>query len=192
MNALPSNVRKQVINTLKKISVLKYGQFKLKNGSISSVYIDLRILPNFPKEFQKIIKISADFIQKNEKIGFFDAIIAPPLAGVPLGVAIALELKKEFYLARLQIKNHGTRKLIEGNVQNKRILMVDDVITSGGSKIPLLESIRSHGAKIDSVFVFINRMPDKNSLDAFEQDNNVSLSFLLSLNDLLNSTEIDV
>lgn len=184
MTRLSLALTKQLISTLEKISVLRFGDFKLKDGSRSSVYIDLRILPNFPEEFQEIINIAADYIRKSESIGAFDGIIAPPIAGIPLGVTLALKLKKKFFLARLEPKNHGTRKLIEGNISKKRILMVDDVITSGGSKIPLLNAIRSHGGKIDSLFVFINRMPNKEVIKKFEQECNITLSFLLSLEDL--------
>lgn len=185
MTRLSPPLAKELISTLQKIDVVKFGNFLLKDGSSSSVYIDLRILPNFPNEFQEIINIAADYIRYNEKIGAFDGIIAPPLAGIPLGVALALELHKEFYLGRLQPKNYGTKKLIEGDVLNKRILMVDDVITSGGSKIPLLNAIRSCGAKIDSLFVFINRMPNEESIRKFELQHNITLSYLLSLEDLV-------
>lgn len=185
MPRLSLTLTKQLVSTLEKVNVLRFGDFELKNGSRSSFYIDLRILPNFPLEFQQITNIAADYIQKSEQIGFFDAIVAPPLAGIPLGVALALKLKKEFYLARLEQKKHGTQKLIEGNVSNKRILMVDDVITSGGSKKPLLNIIRTHGAEVDSIFVFVNRLPKKELQEKFEQENKVKLSFLLSIEDLL-------
>ncbi|UCG03672.1 MAG: hypothetical protein JSW11_06725 [Candidatus Heimdallarchaeota archaeon] len=186
MPRLSLALTKQVISTLEKINVLRFGDFELKNGSRSSFYIDLRILPNYPAEFQEITNIAADYIRTSENIGFFDGIIAPPLAGIPLGVSLALKLKKKYFLARLERKKHGTQKLIEGNISNKRILLVDDVITSGGSKIPLLNMIRNHGAKVASIFVFINRLPNKELMKKFEQENNVNLSFLLSLKDLLN------
>jgi orotate phosphoribosyltransferase len=183
---LSSSSAKQLILTLQKVNVVKFGNFILKDGSRSTVYIDLRILPNFPNEFQETISIAADFLRKNVDINTCDGIIAPPLAGIPLGVALALELDKEFYLARFQPKDHGTKKLIEGNISNKRILLIDDVITSGESKIPLINDIRDHGADIISVFVFINRMSDKESITEFEQQNKISISYLLSLQDLLN------
>ncbi|MHA2202052.1 MAG: orotate phosphoribosyltransferase [Candidatus Hodarchaeales archaeon] len=185
MTQLPLASTKQLISTLEKIDVLKYGNFILKDGSKSSIYIDLRILPNFPEEFQEIINIAADCIRNSEIIGKFDGIIAPPLAGIPLGVSLALKLKKRYFLARLEPKNHGTKKLIEGNISNKRILMIDDVITSGGSKIPLINTIRSHGGKIDSLFVFINRMTNKENMKEFELQNNITLSYLLSLENLV-------
>lgn len=185
MLRLSQTLTKQLVLTLEKVNVLRFGDFELKDGSRSSFYVDLRILPNFPMEFQEITRIAADYIQNSGQIGFFDAIVAPPLAGIPLGVALALKLKKEYFLARLERKKHGTQKLIEGNISNKRILMVDDVITSGGSKIPLLNMIRNHGAEVNSIFVFINRLPKKELLNKFEQENNVKLSFLLSIEDLV-------
>ncbi|MFX0211101.1 MAG: orotate phosphoribosyltransferase [Candidatus Hodarchaeota archaeon] len=185
MTRLSSSLAKHLISTLQKANVVKFGNFILKDGSSSTVYIDLRILPNFPEEFQETISIAADYIRENVNINSFNGIIVPPLAGIPLGVALALELNKEFYLARLRAKEHGTKKIIEGNIFNKRILLVDDVITSGESKIPFLKAIRSHGAEVNSLFVFINRMPNKENMKEFELQNNISLSYLLSLEDLL-------
>ncbi len=112
MTRLSSFLAKWLISTLQKVKVVKFGNFLLKDGSNSTEYIDLRILPNFPKKFQETISIAADFFRKNVDINTCDGIIAPPLAGIPLGVALALELDKEFYLARLQPKDHGTKKII--------------------------------------------------------------------------------
>ena len=176
---------KELISILKEANVVQFGSFQLKNGSLSKIYFDLRVLSNYPKEFKKTTKIIADFIQKNADIGPFDGIIAPPLAGIPLGVALALELDKEFYLARLQSKTHGTKKLIEGNISQKRILIIDDVITTGGSKIPLLKAIRDNEGIVETLFVVINRTPDAVKLAEFEQQNQVKVHYLLSLEDLI-------
>jgi len=185
MTQLSSVVVKELISIFKKTNVVQFGSFQLKDGSLSKVYFDLRVLSNYPKEFKKTIKIIADYIKINADIGPFDGIIAPPLAGIPLGVALALELDKEYYLARLQPKAYGTKKFIEGNISKKRILIVDDVITTGGSKIPLLKAIRDNEGRVESLFVVVNRTPDAVKLAEFEQQNQVKVHYLLSLEDLI-------
>jgi len=185
MKHLPSSLEKELISIFKETDVIKFGNFELKNGSLSTVYIDLRVLPNYPKEFQETIKIMANSIRSNTDIGSFDGIIAPPLAGIPLGVALALEMNKEFYLARSKPKKHGTRRLIEGNISKKRIIIVDDVISTGESKIPILNAIRDKGGIVDIMFVVINRVSTKEKLTEFEQQNRVKVHYMLSLKDLI-------
>ncbi|MFW9993587.1 MAG: orotate phosphoribosyltransferase [Candidatus Odinarchaeota archaeon] len=188
MEMLSPDRKNQLIDVLKKVGVVKFGQFVLKDGSTSSVYVDLRILPNFPEEFQISVKIAAEYLRKQGIADRIDGLVAPPLAGIPLGVALAIELKKEFYLARMEAKEHGTRKLIEGEISNKRILIVDDVITSGGSKVPILNAVRDHGAVTDSLFVFVNRVHSRESLIELEKELNVTVKGLLSLDDLINAS----
>ncbi|MFX1284531.1 MAG: orotate phosphoribosyltransferase [Promethearchaeota archaeon] len=185
MEHFSSSLEKKLISILKEIDAIKFGNFKLKNGSLSKVYIDLRVLPNYPKDFQEAIKIITSSIRSNTDIGSFDGIVAPPLAGIPLGVALALEMNKEFYLARSKPKKHGTRRLIEGNISKKRILIVDDVISTGESKIPILKAIRENGGIVDTMFVVINRASTKEKLMEFEQQNQVKVYYVLSLKDLI-------
>ena len=170
---------------LQRVNVVQFGNFTLKDGSISPVYIDLRILPNFSQEFKAIIKLTSNYIKRAKLDEEFDGIIAPPLAGIPLGTALALELEKEFYLARIQPKDHGTHKLIEGNIKNKRILVVDDVITSGISKAPILKSISDHDGILAGLFVFVNRMNKAQDTTEFEKKYKLSMNYLLSLENLL-------
>lgn len=182
---MSSSVVNNLISIFKKVNVVKFGSFELKDGSLSKVYIDLRILPNFPKEFKETVKIMARVIGSETEIEPFDGIIAPPMAGIPLGVALALEMNKEFYLARSKPKKHGTMKLIEGDVSNKRLLVVDDVFTTGQSKVPLLNAIRDHGGIVKTLCVVVNRTPQQEQLIEFEQKNQLRVHHLLLLKDLI-------
>ncbi len=185
MKKLPMEQKRRFVNLLKEVEIIKYGNFILKDGSESSVYIDLRILPNFPAIFKEIIKITAQYFIQTRLVETFDGIITPPLAGIPLGVALAQELNKAFYLAREKPKNHGQRKLIEGEIASKRILVIDDVITSGSSKIGIFEAIKEHNGQLVGLFVFINRMTSPKRLDEILKEYGIQFFSLLSLNDLL-------
>ena len=68
----------QIITTLKKTGALKFGDFTLASGAKSKYYIDLRILPNFPNEFEILIDIALDYIKQN--IADIEGIVAIPLA----------------------------------------------------------------------------------------------------------------
>ena len=183
MTRLKASLITNLLLMFKKINVIKLGSFELKDGSLSKVFIDLRILPNFPNEFQETIRTMTDQIHND--IEPFDGIIAPPLAGIPFGMALALLMNKEFYLARYQSKKHGTKKLIEGDISKKRILLVDDVFTAGESKVPLINAIRDHGGIVNTLSVVINRSSKKEKLTEFEQKHQVKVHYLLSLEDLI-------
>ena len=127
----------------------------------------------------------AQFISSDTDIGPFDGIIAPPMAGIPLGVALALEMNKEFYLARSKPKSHGSKKLIEGDISKKRLLVIDDVFTTGESKVPLLKAIRDYGGIVKTMSVVINRTPKQEKLIEFEQKYQVRVHHFLLLKDLI-------
>jgi len=186
MSKISQEERDRIISIFCSINVVKYGKFTLKDGTISPIYIDLRILPNFPNEFKEVIETTSRFLKQLNLTSQFDGIIAPPLAGIPFGVALALNLNKEFYLARIKPKKHGTKKLIEGDISGKRILIVDDVISSGSSKIPIINAIRDNNGIPVSLFVFVNRIHSNGELKKFENDNSIKIESLLSLEDLTN------
>ncbi|MHA1167912.1 MAG: orotate phosphoribosyltransferase [Candidatus Hodarchaeales archaeon] len=184
MAGLDGKYAAELVSIMKSIDVVRTGEFTLKNGTKSPVYFDLRIISNHPKEFREITAIAARYLDEKALLFEFDAITAPPLAGIPLGVALAIELDKPFFLTRMKSKDHGTQKLVEGDVKGKRVLVVDDVITSGGSKTPILETLRNKGAIVNVLFVYVNRMADDASIRDFEKIHNVKLKYLLSVKDL--------
>ena len=191
MSSLSEETREKLISLLCSVNVVKYGNFTLKDGTHSPIYIDLRILPNFPKEFQEVINITTNYFIQENLVSQFDGIATPPLAGIPFGVAIAIKLNKEFYLTRMKVKSHGTKKLVEGNIENKRIMIVDDVITSGASKIPIINTIRENNGVPTAMFVFVNRIHNKKLLYSFEKENQIRVRYLLSLEDLIDEQSKD-
>ena len=191
MSSLSEEIRKKLISLLCSVNVVKYGNFTLKDGTLSPIYIDLRILPNFPKEFQEVINITTNYFIQENLVSQFDGIATPPLAGIPFGVAIAIKLNKEFYLTRMKVKSHGMKKLVEGDIENKRIMIVDDVITSGASKVPIINAIRENKGVPTTMFVFVNRIHNKKLLYSFEKKNQIQLRYLLSLEDLIDEQSKD-
>ena len=84
--------------------------------------------------------------------------VAIPLAGIPFGTLIAFQLHKPFYILRKEPKKHGLKKLIEGEIkEGQKILLVDDLISSGFSKLFAINALREEGAIVENLFVFINR-----------------------------------
>ena len=154
--------KKALILELYKIGAVKIGEFKLKSGLISPIYFDLRVTMSYPKLLQAIAasfgNLSAD-CQYNEVCGV-------PHAAVPMATALSLYTNTPLLMARKEGKDHGTKKMVEG-VFNKgdTVLLVEDVITTGGSILETIQTIEKEGLAVKDVLVFIDReQGGKNSL----------------------------
>ncbi|MFW9824005.1 MAG: orotate phosphoribosyltransferase [Candidatus Thorarchaeota archaeon] len=160
---------------------LKFGEFTLASGDKSNYYIDLRIIPNFPEAFEKIVDMAARYIKNNIQ---FDGVVAIPLAGIPFGTMIANRLQKPFYILRKEAKGHGLKKMVEGKInKGQKILLVDDLITSGFSKLFAINALREEGALVTDLFVFVDRTAD--TLADFEKEHSIKVHSLINAKDIL-------
>jgi orotate phosphoribosyltransferase len=144
--------KNQLIESLKNCKAIKFGKFKLTSGSISDYYIDIKKASTDPI----ILEIIAKEISKYSKN--YDLIAGMELGAVPLIVALSLQTKIPFVIIRKTKRNHGTSKQIEGkNVENKKVLIIEDVTTSGGSVIETINILKNEKAILDKVIVIVDR-----------------------------------
>ncbi|MEM2730243.1 MAG: phosphoribosyltransferase family protein, partial [Candidatus Korarchaeum sp.] len=108
--------------------MLRFGDFTLTSGRKSNIYVDLRPLPSFPDEFTSI----TEEIVRRIGDGEF-GICGVAVGGLPLATAIAMRLRKPLIYVRKERKEHGTEGLLEGFLNRRSYLVVDDVATTGGS-----------------------------------------------------------
>ena len=88
----------------------------------------------------------------------FDRFAAIPYAGLPIGVALALEMNRPLIYPRLEVKAHGTRRAIEGAFEpGETVLLVDDLITRGDSKLEATRPLEAAGLTVRDVLVLIDR-----------------------------------
>jgi orotate phosphoribosyltransferase len=141
---------------LLKSNSLKFGVFTLASGRQSSYYIDLRVLPSFPQYFRLATGAMKDAVAK--KVGEFDAIASVPTSGLVFGSALAYEMGKPFVYARKESKGYGTGKTIEGFLKpGSRVVVVDDVATTGTSVSGAVEAIRANGGIVEDVVALVDR-----------------------------------
>ncbi len=150
---------KEFATFLYKNGIIKFGDFTLVSGKKSPYYVDLRLVPSYPHQFRRMIKHLQNLI--SEQVGFdnFDAVASVPTGGLVIASSLAFELVKPLVYVRSQAKEHGTGKMVEGLVSNgMRILVVDDVVTTGKSVINGIRELKKAGAKISDVYVIVNRL----------------------------------
>lgn len=143
---------------LLKSNALRFGAFKLASGRPSAYYIDLRMLPSFPKHFRLTIgELKKTLVAK---VGTdFDSLVSVPTSGLVFGSALAYEMDKPFAYVRKESKGYGTSKLIEGHLASgSRVVIIDDVATTGNSVGNAVDVIRANGGVVENVVAVVNRM----------------------------------
>ncbi len=130
--------------------------YMFTSGIASPVYIDCRKIISYPRVRNTLMDFAASVVM--EDVGFeqFDSIIGGETAGIPFAAWLAEKLNLPMHYVRKKPKGFGRDAQIEGNsIEGKRMLLVEDLTTDGGSKVKFCEAIRKAGAEIsDTVVVF--------------------------------------
>jgi len=148
----------EMAKILMKIDALKFGVFKLTSGKASPYYIDLRVVPSFPDAFTEICNFYTQSIIREIGLRDFNRIAGVPIAGIPFASQIAYILKKPFLYVRKGIRRHGRRRRVEGIlVSGDKVLLVDDLVTTGLTLRKAAEAIRAEGGIVDQAVAFLDR-----------------------------------
>ena len=146
----------ELSEALKSCGALQFGEFTLASGAKSDYYIDIKKASTNPKVLRLIARLMA---QKMRDEGIqADRIAGVVLGSVPLATALSLETGIPYVMIRKEKKDHGTGKLIEGDLNaGDRVLVVEDVITTAGSSIKAIGTLREAGAEVKYVISVIDR-----------------------------------
>ncbi|MEM2866715.1 MAG: orotate phosphoribosyltransferase [Candidatus Hadarchaeales archaeon] len=148
--------RRTLAQALMDCGCVRVGRYKLSSGGFSPYYIDLRRVPSFPQLFQRVV--GAYLVLLRREGLEFERVLGVPTAGIPLGVMVAHELGKPFLYLRTETKGHGTERLLEGELgKGERVLLVDDVATTGGSLGKAVEAVRKEGGRVEAAAVLVDR-----------------------------------
>ncbi len=149
---------KEIIEKLYKINAIKFGDFKLSSGKHSVYYLDLRIIPSYPELFSQICKMIVDYLESRNILSNIQVIAGVPVAGLSYSTLVAYLTKKPLIFVRSKPKKHGTQKQIEGVFEkNSEALVIDDVLTTGGSLKESIMVMRKNNLKVSHAIILINR-----------------------------------
>ncbi|MFN8445734.1 MAG: orotidine-5'-phosphate decarboxylase [Caldilineaceae bacterium] len=143
-----------LLSSLHSLGAVKFGTFTLASGIQSPVYVDLRLLVSKPSLLAQAAKEYARLLAAIP----CDRIAGVPYAALPIGTAVSIEADKPLIYMRKEVKAHGLGKEIEGEWQaGERVVIIEDLITSGGSTLQTAEKLRSVGLIVKDVIVLIDR-----------------------------------
>ena len=172
----------EMAKILMKIDALKFGVFKLTSGKASPYYIDLRVVPSFPDAFTQICDFYAETITNEIGLKNFNRIAGVPIAGIPFASQIAYNLKKPFLYVRKGIRRHGRQRRVEGILASgDRVLLVDDLVTTGLTLRKAAEAIRAEGGIVEQAVAFLDR--EEGGREKLAK-NGIQLHTLLKINEV--------
>lgn len=164
---IASEVAKQLLQ-IKAIKLSPQKPFTWASGILSPIYCDNRITLSHP-DVRRLIK--AGLAEKSKEFGNFDAVAGVATAGIAHGLMLAEALDLPFAYVRSKAKGHGRQNLIEGELaQGSKVLVVEDLISTGGSSLAAVEALREYGVDVVGVLALFTYNFEK-AKNAFKEAN---------------------
>ena len=173
----------KIADMLLTVGCVKFGEFTLKSGAKSPIYIDLRRLVAFPELLKDVAAAYAEILDDLK----FDLLAALPYAAMPIGTAVSLYGGWKMVYPRKEVKGYGTQVEVEGVFDvDQRAVVLDDLISTGGSKLEGIQKLNAVGLKVEDIVVLIDRQ--SGGLDFMEKQG-YKLHSVFTLPQLLNYWE---
>ncbi len=146
----------EILDIFKKTEALLEGHFLLTSGRHSNVYFQCAKVLQYPEYTEKVCSLIADHFRAYD----IDTVIAPAIGGIVVGQEVARQLNKRFIFAEREDKALTLRRgftLKEG----EKVLVCEDVVTTGGSVFEVIEIVKNSGAKVAGVGFIVDRSNGK-------------------------------
>ncbi|AXG05909.1 orotate phosphoribosyltransferase [Haloplanus rubicundus] len=167
----------ELIGALRDADAVKFGEFELSHGGTSDYYVDKYLFETDPTCLSLIASAFADRLDDDETLA------GVALGAVPLVAVTSAETGRPYVIARKQAKEYGTGNRIEGRLsEGERVVVLEDIATTGKSALDAVEALREAGAVVDRVLVVVDRQEGASELLA---EHGIELESLLTADDLL-------
>ncbi len=172
---------RDLIIQLHDIEAIKFGNFRLKSGIESPIYIDLRLIVSYPALLKSIAEALWHKISHLE----FEVVCGVPLTAIPMATALSLNHNIPMIMRRKEVKDYGTKKAIEGVYRSgDRCVIVEDLITSGISILETVEPLTQEGLVVEDVVLLIDRLQGgRDNL----KDRKINVHAVMSIADILST-----
>jgi uridine monophosphate synthetase len=156
---VPHDRQAELVLALADIGAVQFGEFTLASGKSSPIYIDLRLLASYPAVLREVARAYATVLRRSGLVAQAGhRLAAIPYAALPIGTAVALELDMPLIYPRKEAKGYGLGRQIEGEFEpGQQAIVLDDLITTGGSKLAAIEPLAAAGLEVQDVVVLIDR-----------------------------------
>jgi orotate phosphoribosyltransferase len=142
----------ELIADLLDSGAVRFGAFTLASGQTSDVYVDVKLATTDPHRLGRIANGLSAHLGPEERLAGME------LGAVPLVVALALASGRPYAIVRKATKAYGTKKRVEGDIAaGSRVLVIEDVVTTGGSVVETVQLLREAGATVDRVVCVVDR-----------------------------------
>ena len=146
----------EISKALEECGALQFGEFTLASGTKSDYYINIKKASTNPRVLYLISQLMAERMQK-ENIRP-DRIAGIVLGSIPLAAALSMATGIPYVMVRKEQKDHGTKELIEGDLNpGDKVLVVEDVITTAGSSVKAIATLRENGAVVTDILSVVDR-----------------------------------
>jgi uridine monophosphate synthetase len=172
-----------VAHELHEHGLIKFGEFKLKSGILSPFYIDLREVQSYPSTLKAVTRAYAELLSDYQAGTLLAGI---PEAGVPLATAVGYELSIPLVQPRKVVKDHGTKSAVEGAFsEGDHVILIDDLITKGDSKIEAIEQVSSAGLTVDKILVLVDR--EQGGIELLKNEKNCEVVAACTITELIDT-----
>ncbi len=168
-----------LIQKLHAIGAIKLGNFTLKSGKTSPIYIDLRQIISYPAILQTVSSLICEKVKHLS----VDLLCGVPYTALPIATCISLQTNKPMVMVRKEAKSYGTKQMVEGRYQaNQSVMIIEDVVTSGSSILTTVGHLKEVGLQVPYAAAFLDR--EQGGHEALQQ-NKCQFFYVITLTELL-------
>ena len=174
-----ADLRDKVVKNFITSNCIKFGHFVLRSGQTSNVYIDKFVLESNPNVLYETARLMIQGLPRVD----YDVVVGLELGGIPIATVISQITKTPLALLRKDTKGYGTSNMVEGaSIKNKRLLIIEDIVTSGGQIIDSVEELKqSEGQPVLASAIILREEQGKTNI---KNKTGIDLSYAFKYEDL--------